>query len=190
MLHNYISILFNKINDYLNSNFEEENILKMVNNIDIFNYINNDSKVLKKDSLKNCILMNICDIKLEDMTLNPHYYQQRGEKYIKLKKPYNFYIYIYLHSTFCDIDYLKGINYLSSIISYFHSNNSFNTENTNEIIENNLSEFDINIINDEENKFYSKLNIPYMPSFLIKIGLIQIHGLNNLDQTYSEIKNF
>lgn len=189
MLHKYIELIYNKINNYLNSNFEEKNILKITNNLEIYNLITN-TKVLKKDSLENYILMNICDIKLEEITLNPHYYEQRGDSYIKIKKPFNFNIYIYFHSTFCNENYLKGIDYLSSIISYFHSNYSFNNENTSEIIENNLSEFTVNIINDENYKYYNNLKIPYLPSFLIKLGLITISGENNLNQTFAGIKQF
>lgn len=188
MLHKYIELMYNRVNNYLNSNFEEKNVLKIVNNIELYNLTNN--KVLKKDSLENYILMNICDIKLEEINLNPHYYEQRGDNYIKRKKPFNFNIYIYFHSTFCNDNYFKGINYLSSIISYFHSNYSFNNENTSEIIENNLSEFTVNIVNDENNWCYNNLKIPYLPSFLIKLGLIPICGEDNLVQTFVGIKNF
>ena len=190
MLHKYIDILFNKVNNHLNSKFEEKNILKIVNNAELYNSFCNNSKVLKKDSLENCILMNICNLKLEDITLNPHYYKQRGDIYVKLKKPFNFNIYVYFHSMFYNENYFKGITYLSSIISYFHINYSFNSENTAEIIENNLSDFNISIINDDDNRLYNTLKIPYMPSFLIKIGLIQISGEDNFDITFSGIKNF
>jgi len=189
MLHKYIELIYDRVNDHLNSNFEEKNILKIVNNLEINKYITN-TNVLKENSLENYILINICDIKLEEITLNPHYYEQRGDSYIKCKKPFNFNIYIYFHSTFCNENYLKGISYLSSIISYFHSNSSFNNENTSEIIENNLSEFTVNIINDENNKCYDNLKIPYIPSFLVKLGLIPISGENNLNQTFAGIKQF
>ena len=189
MLHKYIELIYNKLNDHLTSNFKKENILKITNNIELYNFINNKS-VSKKKDLENSILLNICKIKLEEIGLNNHYYEQVGNSYIQRKKPLSFNIYIYFHSTFYDENYMEGLTYLSSIISYFHTNSTFNNENTTEIIQNNMSEFSINIINDEADKFYDSLKIPYMPSFLTKIGLISISSEDNHDITYAGVKNF
>ena len=152
-------------------------------------YNNFNQKNTSKNSLDNLLLINIVDIKMEDMNINQHYYEQHGNGYLKKKKPLNFNLYCFIHSTFCNEKYLEGYEYLSYIISYFHTNSNFTNENTIEILNDNLSEFDVKIINDNTN-YFSKLNIPYIPSILLKIGLIPIYAEENLETTYAGIKNF
>ena len=48
MLHKYIELIYNKLNDHLTSNFKKENILKITNNIELYNLINNKSITKKK----------------------------------------------------------------------------------------------------------------------------------------------
>ena len=188
MLNKYINIIYNKLNKFLKDKFEKENLIKIVNNIDIFNNFNNKINS-DSNSLENYLLINLIDIKSEDINMNQHYYEPNGDGYIKKKKPLNLNLFCYIHSTFCDNRFIEGLEYLSTIISYFHTNTNFTYDNTIEIGDFNLSEFNVSLINDTTN-YFSKLKIPYMPTILLKIGLIPIYAENISEVTYTGVKNF
>ncbi len=168
MLQEYFSVIYNKINSHFNSVFEEKDLIKPINNYELPE---------SKDDLKNKILMNLVSIKLENKDINSRYYESYGDGYVSKIKPLLFNIYIYFHSTFYGDRVNDGLLYLSEIISYFHTFSVFNTTNTCEMTEKNLSEFNANIINDDLRLFES-LKISYCPSILIKFGLIPIYSIS------------
>ena len=76
-----------------------------------------------------------------------------------------------------------------SIISYINSNPILSSENTIEFKEKNLSEINLYIQNDEQD-LYEKLKIPYMPSIILKYGLIPIDSLSQNEKPITSISDF
>ncbi len=180
MIKEYFDVIYNKINSYFSVSLKEEGIIKIVNNCEIIGL---------NDNLMNKILMNLVEIKLENTDINSRYYEQYGDNYVKKIKPLFFNIFIYFHSTFCSDETNEGLYYLSEIISYFHTNSIFNEKNTEEITEKKLSQFNSYIVNVDID-IYKLLKIPYMPSVLIKFGLIPVGPIDTSIKEIPSIKSF
>ena len=181
MLDSYTSVIINKLNNFLLKKYNKTEIIKLVNNIELHDKI--------QENYKNNILMNIVDIKREENDISHDYYEMYGNQYIRKIKPAHFYIYAIFHSTHLEKNITDGLLYLSDIISYINSNPILSSENTIEFKEKNLSEINLYIQNDEQN-LYKKLKIPYMPSIILKYGLIPIDSLSQNDKPITSISDF
>ena len=181
MFYFYTSIILNKINNFLLTKFNKNNILSLVNNCEITSDIS--------EKYKNKILLNIVNIQKEETDITNDYYEPFGNQYIKKIKPTYYYLYAFIHSTYVDENVNLGLTYISEIVSYINSNPLISNENTIEIKENNFSDINIFLQNDDKNLF-GKLKIPYIPSILIKYGLIPINSQQPYEKPVSGITSF
>ena len=125
MIQEYLKVIYNKINSHFATVLKKENVIKIVNNCELNEL---------SENMRNKILMNLVGIRLENTDMNSRYYEQHGDNYIKMIIPIYSYVFIYFHSTFVGEKTDEGLSYISEIISYFHTNFSFTSKNTNEII--------------------------------------------------------
>lgn len=181
MLFQYTSIIIKKMNNFFLKFHNQNEIIKLINNLEIQN------QTLEK--YKNMILFNIVNIKREETDISHDYYEMYGNQYIKKIKPAHFYVYAFIHSTYQNEDTNIGLTYLSEIIGYINSNPALTKENTLEIEKNNLSDINIYLQNDDQN-IYNKLTIPYMPSLLIKYGLIPINSQYQNEKPVAGVSSF
>ena len=72
MLDSYTSVIINKLNNFLLKKYNKTEIIKLVNNIEIHDKI--------QENYKNKILMNIVDIKRGENDISHDYYEMYGNQ--------------------------------------------------------------------------------------------------------------
>ena len=82
MLFQYTSIIIKKMNNFFLKFHNQNEIIKLINNLEIQN------QTLEK--YKNMILFNIVNIKREETDISHDYYEMYGNQYIKKNKTSTF----------------------------------------------------------------------------------------------------
>ncbi len=168
----YIDVVLKEIDKYLRSECDcnEEVLL-------FSNYFHNFGNV---DKQRDNIIVNIADINVKnDLGSNIPRYIKNGENFVVKKTPLQMYIHLFFLSHYSNSNALEGIRILSCIAGFLKENIHFSSKQIPEMNKRKMNDFNIVLENDDD-KLFSKLMIPYMPSLLYKIGPIQVCG-----QTYS-----
>ena len=170
MIEKYLELVRNTINKNLENLFHKNDIVRFASTIDIKNmFVNKENS-----PLKNHIIVSISSISYEDTCMNSRYYEAQGQAYIKKLKPLYINIFAFFQSTFYGDDFLEGIKYLSEIMNFLHANSFFSSSTIPELTSQKLVDFNVNIQKDDK-EYYQSLKIPYLPSFLTKIGPIPLY---------------
>lgn len=169
MLDKALGFIKNQLEEYLSIQVEDEDILKF-----------STLKGTATDSLQtNKLIVTIVNIEEEESMAhrNPHIKTSNG--IIKKNSPVYLNIYILFSVNFKDKFYLKGLNILSLIISFFQQHSAF--DGSQYALPEHISKLNFELVNikiENMSHFWGALGANYQPSVIYKMRMLSIDAQN------------
>jgi len=180
MISKALNLIVNELNAYLDALDTQSDDLVVLGNIAQYESTSGNNG---QNTLQNKIVVTLINAEVEKTLKNqPNYRKVNGSTEYK-KAPLYLNLYIIISST--ATLYTNAMVYLSRIIQFFHSQNSFNIKNSviNNATEARYKMDDFRLVVDlycpsfeEINFLWSTLGGKQLPSLIYKIRLIQIES--------------
>jgi hypothetical protein len=153
------------------------------------------SNILEQDGtvathVDNKIVVSLVNIEKEVFPLTRHYGATTHSRSTDSNEPIHFNLYLMVASYFSGSNYQEGLKFLSKTISYFHSHNMFDHQNS-PTLDRNIDKIVLDIENqsiDDMSKLWGMLSGKYLPSLLYKVRMITYDANAVVGQT-SELSN-
>lgn len=173
MIKNVVTLITDDLNGYFQHRFTVSEPKVIVSNL-----IGQDGSV--PIGTDNRIICSVINIEQEDMLREKHL----SRNTIANTPPIYLNLYLMFSSNFTDSNYLEGLHFLSSVISFFQSKPVFYHSNTpgfppdTEKITAEI--YNINVAN--LGNLWGAFGAKYMPSIVYKLRIIEIAGTQRLEE--------
>jgi hypothetical protein len=176
MIHNVVASIGYRLDEYIKNalSLSEETVI-VSSLVDIKGNVNPD--------IENKVTIFLLNIEEERTAKNGHFQSHAGSN-----PPVTINIYLMFSAYFPNFNYMESLRYISLVIEFFQSNNSFASSNT-PLLSNSIDKLFVEISNvgiDEISKLWSNIGANYVPSVAYKIKHIVFDG-ENISQNVSSI---
>jgi hypothetical protein len=183
MIDVVINHVASSANKYLMRSFDLHEDVVVVSNI-----LEQDGTVATH--VDNKIVVSLVNIEKEVFPLTRNFAATSHSRSTNSNEPIHFNLYLMVASYFSGSNYQEGLKFLSKTISYFHSHNMFDHQNSPSLHPS-VDKVVLDIENqsiDDLSKLWGMLSGKYLPSVLYKVRMVTYESNAVLGQT-SELSN-
>jgi len=176
MIHNVVASIGYRLNEYvMNALSLSDEAVIISSLVDLKGNINPD--------IENKISMFLINIEEERTAKNGHFQSSPG-----MNPPTTVNLYLMFAAYFPNFNYMESLRYISLVIEFFQSQNSFSTSNT-PLLSNSVEKLSIELSNiglEDIGKLWSNIGTNYIPSVAYKVKHIVYNG-NAISENISTI---
>jgi len=176
MIHNVVASIGDRLNEYIKNELslsEEAVIISSL--VDLKGNVNPE--------IENKITIFLINIEEERTAKNGHFQSSPG-----MNPPSTMNLYLMFSAYFPNFNYMESLRYISLVIEFFQSHNTFATSNT-PLLSNSIDKLFVEFSNvgiEDINKLWSNIGTNYVPSVSYKIKHIVFDG-NTISENVSSI---
>jgi hypothetical protein len=176
MIHNVVASIGYRLNEHvMNALSLSDEAVIISSLVDLKGNINPD--------IENKISMFLINIEEERTAKNGHFQSAPG-----MNPPTTVTLYLMFAAYFPNFNYMESLRYISLVIEFFQSQNSFSTSNT-PLLSNSVEKLSIELSNiglEDIGKLWSNIGTNYIPSVAYKVKHIVYNG-NTISENISTI---
>ena len=176
MIHNVVASIGYRLNEHvMNALSLSDEAVIISSRVDLKGNINPD--------IENKISMFLINIEEERTAKNGHFQSSPG-----MNPPTTVNLYLMFAAYFPNFNYMESLRYISLVIEFFQSQNSFSTSNT-PLLSNSVEKLSIELSNiglEDIGKLWSNIGTNYIPSVAYKVKHIVYNG-NTISENISTI---
>ena len=176
MIHNVVASIGYRLNEHvMNALSLSDEAVIISSLVDLKGNINPD--------IENKISMFLINIEEERTAKNGHFQSSPG-----MNPPTTVNLYLMFAAYFPNFNYMESLRYISLVIEFFQSQNSFSTSNT-PLLSNSVEKLSIELSNiglEDIGKLWSNTETNYIPSVAYKVKHIVYNG-NTISENISTI---
>ena len=176
MIHNVVASIGFRLNEHvMNALSLSDEAVIISSLVDLKGNINPD--------IENKISMFLINIEEERTAKNGHFQSSPG-----MNPPTTVNLYLMFAAHFPNFNYMESLRYISLVIEFFQSQNSFSTSNT-PLLSNSVEKLSIELSNiglEDIGKLWSNIGTNYIPSVAYKVKHIVYNG-NTISENISTI---
>mgnify|MGYP006074928337 CR=1 FL=1 len=176
MIHNVVASIGYRLDEYIRNSLSLIDETVIVSSlVDLKGNINPETE--------NKISIFLLNIEEERTAKNGHFQSSAGSN-----PPVTINLYLMFSAYFPNFNYMESLRYISLVIEFFQSNNSFASSNT-PLLSNEIDKIFVEISNvgiEEISRLWSHLGANYVPSVAYKVKHIVFDG-NTISENISSI---
>ena len=176
MIHNVVASIGYRLKEHvMNALSLSDEAVIISSLVDLKGNINPD--------IENKISMFLINIEEERTAKNGHFQSSPG-----MNPPTTVNLYLMFAAYFPNFNYMESLRYISLVIEFFQSQNSFSTSNT-PLLSNSVEKLSIELSNiglEDIGKLWSNIGTNYIPSVAYKVKHIVYNG-NTISENISTI---
>jgi len=176
MIHNVVASIGYRLNEHvMNALSLSDEAVIISSLVDLKGNINPD--------IENKISMFLINIEEERTAKNGHFQSSPG-----MNPPTTVNLYLMFAAYFPNFNYMESLRYISLVIEFFQSQNSFSTSNT-PLLSNSVEKLSIELSNiglEDIGKLWSNIGTNYIPSVAYKVKHI-VYNRNTISENISTI---
>lgn len=170
MIDDALHIVSEQLNQFLKLRFDlTENMVSLTY------IINQDGSVGTED--KNKILFSLIDIAEETYAGNNNQYRSSNFGEYVVRPDIHLNLQVAFMAYFNPNNYKEALKFISAVIQFFHSKNSFTPQNTPALADKNIEKLQFEILHmdsNTKNNLWAMIGGKYMPSIVYKVRMITL----------------
>lgn len=168
MIDEALHIVSEQLNQFLKLRYD------LTENMVTLSYIiNQDGSVATEDL--NKIIFSLVDISEETFAGNGTQYRQSNSGQFVAQPNLHLNLQVAFMAYFNPNNYKEALKYISAVIQFFHSKNTFTIQNTPALAEKNVEKLHFEILHldsNAKNNLWATVGAKYMPSIIYKVRMI------------------